>query len=150
MMSAVGLNAPSANFCVIPSYVVCLWHDWHTYRMGWHPEKSRQVEAVGPDNLRRFNKHKCKLLHLHCSNLPYQYKLQVKGWSTAWPKSTWSWWMASWTWANSVPSEPRKPTVIVGCIKRSVARRAGVIILPLCSTLVRSHLEYCTNLWIPQ
>ena len=38
----------------------------------------------------------------------------------------------------------------LGCIKRSVARRLREGILPLCSVLVRPHLESRVQLWSPQ
>jgi len=39
---------------------------------------------------------------------------------------------------------------ILGYIKRSVASRSRERIPPLCSTLIRPHLESCIRLWSPQ
>jgi len=39
---------------------------------------------------------------------------------------------------------------ILGCIKRSVARRSREVILPLCSKLVTPYLEYHIQMWNPQ
>ncbi|PKU46957.1 hypothetical protein llap_2735 [Limosa lapponica baueri] len=44
----------------------------------------------------------------------------------------------------------QKANCMLSCIKRSVGSRVREVILPLCSTLVRSHLECCVQLWSPQ
>ncbi|PKU49346.1 hypothetical protein llap_385 [Limosa lapponica baueri] len=44
----------------------------------------------------------------------------------------------------------QKANCILGCIKISVGSWSREVILPLCSTLVRHHIEYCIQLWNPQ
>ena len=62
-------------------------------------------------NLMRFNKAKCKVLHLGQSNPPLS--IQAGGWKglrAALLRRTWGyWWMKSWTWADYVCSQPRMP-----------------------------------------
>ncbi|GAB0188878.1 hypothetical protein GRJ2_001353100 [Grus japonensis] len=43
-----------------------------------------------------------------------------------------------------------KANRILGCIKRSTTGRPKEVILPLYSTFMRLHLEYCIQLWGPQ
>jgi len=44
----------------------------------------------------------------------------------------------------------RKANPTLGCINSSVASGSREGILPLCSALVRAHLESCIQLWSPQ
>jgi len=44
----------------------------------------------------------------------------------------------------------QKANRTLGCRKRSVASRSREVILPLCSTLVRTHLENCIQFGGPQ
>ena len=52
------------------------------------------------------------------------------------------------TWQCALTAQ--KANQILGCIKRSATSRLREGILPLYSTLVRLHLQYCIQLWGPQ
>jgi len=102
-------------------------------------------------NRMKFNKAKCKVLHVGQGNSKHKYRLGGE-------------------WLKSSPEEKdlgvlvdenlnmsrqcvfaaQKADRILGCTKRSVASRSREGILPLYSTLIRPHLEYCIQLWSPQ
>ncbi|KAK4833003.1 hypothetical protein QYF61_027027 [Mycteria americana] len=110
-----------------------------------------KLDKWAPVNLMRFNKAKCKVLHLGWGNPQYQYRLWDEGIESSPAEKDLGVPMdEKLVTSQQCVLAAQKAHHILGCMKRNAASRSKKVILPLCSTLVRPHLEYCIQLWSPQ
>ncbi|CAM5163357.1 unnamed protein product, partial [Natator depressus] len=109
-----------------------------------------KLEDWAKRNLMRFNKDKCRVLHLGQKNPMHRYRMGTNWLSRSSAEKDLGITVdEKLDMSQKCALVAKKAHGILVCISRSIASRSREVITPLYSALVRPHMEYCVQFWGP-